>query len=177
MRFCLILVLLLPVNGSVLAAPQNIEVPKESWEPIFFSAINFVSQRNGLTPLRQMDIADGAIEIRVWAGFGLTPLRGVLLQRNGDKWSGRHVPGDDAHKLIPKASWVAIWKRVEALGILTLPDASILPNEVFVLDGMSYVVEINDGKLYRTYHYGNPEHQTWPEARRIIEIWEALQAE
>jgi hypothetical protein len=53
----------------------------------------------------------------------------------------------EVRKVVPQTDWNVLWNRVEAFGILTLPDSSTLPGEVMVLDGTSYVVEINDGKL------------------------------
>jgi hypothetical protein len=44
-------------------------------------------------------------------------------------------------------------------------------------DGVSYVVEINQNHRYRTYHYGNPKEQKWPEAKKIIEIVQTLSDE
>jgi hypothetical protein len=55
-------------------------------------------------------------------------------------------------------------------GIFDLPDSSQLKGEKGVLDGVSYVVEYRRGAEYRTYMYANPEHQSWPEARRMENI-------
>ena len=51
------------------------------------------------------------------------------------------------YELTPKTmDWTNLWDKVEALGILTLPDSSVLPpSEIKFLKGVSYVVEINDG--------------------------------
>src|SRR5262245_4998535 len=178
MRSYLILLLSLAMITPAFAAPNALEIPKASWEPIFFQSINSASKGTGWTPLRQVEIPNGSIEVRLWSGFGLSGLDGLLLRRDGNQWLGLYTSnGVKAREVHPKTSWNALWKRVEALGILTLPDSSTLPGEQMVLDGISYVVEINDGKVYRTYYYGNPQYQVWPEAENIIEIVKTLKGE
>ena len=137
--------------------------------------------------------------------FGSSGLR--LLRNGGGEWTGCYVSGGyfkvqemsqrqswpDEHikaicesylkeakpfyELTPKTSWTRLWEKVEALGILTLPDASTLPNERSVLDGIGYIVEINDGERYRAYLYSNPQEQEWAEAERIIKIIKTLREE
>jgi hypothetical protein len=171
--FIFLVSFLMLASATVLAVPEKIEVPQDSWEPIFFEGINLFCKKVGWVPLRLKNVADGSMEIRVWQGFGLTPLEGVLLRRDGDTWSGFHAKDGkslQARQLTPRSDWQAHWRQMEALGILTLPDASALPNEELFLDGLAIVVEFSDGRVYRTYHYGNPDHQQWPEARKIIQI-------
>jgi hypothetical protein len=169
---------------SAFSAPKKIEIPKAHWEPIFFLAINPLAESASLQPLRQADLPKGALEVRVWVGFGLTPLEGFRLRRDGKQWSGLHAREGLGEKwplsvksVSPKAGWETLWTQVDAMGILTLPDSSTLPDEALCLDGVSYVVEISDGETYRTYMYGNPQEQKWPEAKKIIEIVKILYAE
>jgi hypothetical protein len=176
---------LLALMASCLAAPRNIEVPKATWEPIYFEAIDALSKKVGWKALRKVDIGDGAIEVRVWMGFGGSLLEGFRIRREGSRWSGFHVtdgfdkrqPLRGVREVRPRSNWDALWRKVEVLGILTLPDKSALPDEVLVRDGMSYVVEINEGAHYRTYLYCNPQEQKWPEAKKIMEIVNVLNAE
>jgi hypothetical protein len=44
-----------------------------------------------------------------------------------------------------------------------------------VLDGVSYVVEINKDGHYRTYEYSNPKSQKWPEANKMDGIGQILE--
>jgi hypothetical protein len=83
----------------------------------------------------------------------------------------------EADKVKPKSGWEKLWKEITYLGVLTLPDSSTLPDEEIVLDGVSYVVEINQNNQYRTYQYGNPEAQKRPQAKQIIEIVQILSDE
>ena len=174
MRSSVILIVSLAMITPVFAAPPELEIPQAAWEPIFFNPINWLSEKAGWTPLRQMDIPNDAIEVRVW-WFGPSVPEGLRLRREGDQWLGLYTDGFGVREVHPETGWNALWKRVEALGILTLPDSSTLPpSKVISHDGIAYVVEINDGKRYRTYCYANTEYETWPEAQKIIEIVKTL---
>jgi hypothetical protein len=72
--------------------------------------------------------------------------------------------------LEPCASWESAWLELLELGLMDLPDSTELPGEQSVEDGVAYVIELQSQGKYRTYHYSNPNDQTWPEARRIEKI-------
>ena len=97
-----------------------------------------------------------------------------------EEWKVKHSPDFTVQSFVPvlivtpKTSWENLWNKLEALDILTLPDSSTLPDEWIVPDGRGYVVEINDGEQYRTYHYGSPEHQNWPETKKFMQIVKIL---
>lgn len=173
--------LLIALVSSVTAAPPKLEIPKATWEPIFFESIDALSKRVDWKPLRSLDLGDDGFELRVWVGFGLMPLQGKRIRRVGKEWTGYIVIDGMGEKNLTYnhefplgPEWENEWKKIKELGILTLPDSSNLPDEVGVLDGVSYVVEYSDGSHYRTYMYGNPSFQKWPEAKKVIEIIGAL---
>ncbi len=175
------LLLLLAFVSSVTAAPPRLEVPEATWEPIFFESIDTLSKKAEWKPLRGLDLGDDAFEMRVWVGFGLMQLQGKRIRRVGKEWTGYMVIDESGdrkltynHEFPLGPEWENEWKKIKELGILTLPDSSTLPNEVGVLDGVSYVVEFNDGSHYRTYMYGNPGFQKWPEAKKAIDVVGAL---
>jgi len=184
MRFSRIIPLLFLLAVPAIAAPKKIEIPKAAWTRIFFWGINDLTQKARWTPLREVNVPDGSLEVRVWIGFGTEPLQGIRLCRDGDNWKGFYATDKYPYpfavrKVTPRRTeeWATLWKKVENLGILTLPDSSTLPDEHSVMDGVSYVVEINDGSRYRTYKYGNPGLQKWPEAKKIIAIADVLRDE
>lgn len=80
--------------------------------------------------------------------------------------------------LEPEPSWADLLRDAEQAGLWALPDSSKLPpSRTMTLDGWSLTVELLDGLFYRTYHYSNPQHREWPEARRaerIADIFRAL---
>ncbi len=97
-----------------------------------------------------------------WRGFGLSPLEGVILKRTNGQWSAFHIKTDnyyEAEKVevkelqSPKSGWKSFWKNIIDKEILALPDASEIDCDVSIIDGTSYVVEINQDKNYRTYRY------------------------
>lgn len=66
----------------------------------------------------------------------------------------------------PKSGWEAAWKRLTDAEILILPDGSV-NCKTEALDGISYVVETNVDRKYRTYRYGNPQLANCDEAKRM----------
>jgi hypothetical protein len=157
----------------------RLDVPKDTWEPIFFKSIDERARIANLKTLRAASLPDDDLEVRVWHGFGLTALEGFVLKRAAGEWSAIHLDGIHSNlprseyekKLqTPKAGWEFCWRRLEEAGILTLPDASAIACSAMVNDGMSYVVEFNSKGTYRTYLYDNPDYAKCDEAKRMIAI-------
>jgi len=157
----------------------QLNVPKATWEPIFFKAIDERANFGNLKSLRSAALPDGDVEVRVWHGFGLTALEGFVLKRVAGQWSAIHLDGvtrkvvspESEQKLgTPKFGWDASFRRLEEAGLFTLPDASSLGCNGGATDGMSYVVEFNRDGVYRTYMYDNPDYAKCEEAKRMIYI-------
>lgn len=138
----------------------KIELPDSRWEQIFFKLINKTTELGGLEELRKTSLRGDDIEIRVWRGFGLGDLEGVILKRTNNQWRAFHVKADDYTEPQqvevkelnpPKFGWDSFWKNANEQGLLTLRDPSEKNCEDSGLDGTSYVVEINRNKIYRTY--------------------------
>ncbi len=67
--------------------------------------------------------------------------------------------------------WSSLYRRLDALGIATLPDESTLPKtDVVVHDGSCMVVEVRNDSGYRTYEYCNPHQRKGPEAEAADKI-------
>ena len=180
-------------KGQMIVSPMSpnmaqlkMEIPKATWEPIFFRLINKRAKVAKLNDLRSTEFANNNdLEIRVWMGFGITTLKGYVIKRDGGQWSALKIPGirpqDPRSRvnvsLTPKSGWEQLWNSLQSEGILTLPDSSQLPGGEYFTDGISYVVEINMNKSYRTYMYGSPEIQPQPEARRMTRIAQILNDE
>lgn len=164
----------------------HLDIPKDTWEPIFFEAINERARIANLKSLRAAALPDNDIEVRVWHGFGLTALEGFVLKRVTGEWSAVHLEGihpglrrSEYEKKLqpPKSGWELCWRRLEEGGILTLPDASAVGCSTMVTDGMSYVVEFNDNGTYRTYMYDNPDYAKCNDAKRMIAIGNIISSE
>jgi hypothetical protein len=160
--------------------------PKATWEPIFFEAINERAKIAKLASLRNVNLPEGDLEVRVWGGFGLTPLEGFILKRQAAQWSAIHLEGiyprlprSQYQKSLeaPRSGWDPCWKRLVVAGLLALPDDSELEGKKLITDGFSYVVEINTDSGYRTYRYSNPAWQDFREAKQMLEIGEIISAE
>lgn len=180
--------LLLTLLSIILLAPAAVAqekeklqlvIPEATWEPVFFEHINEGAKAAKLPDLRKLVLTGGDLEIRIWIGFGISELEGFIIRRSNNKWSAFNIKGIDPRLgrknplitfLTPKSGWEIFWNRLKDEGVLILPDASELKDEAVIKDGVSYVVEINTNKTYRTYHYSNPEYQGWKEAKHIIKI-------
>jgi hypothetical protein len=160
----------------------RLDVPKATWEPIFFESIDERAKTAKLRSLRA-PLPEGDLELRVWGGFGLTSLEGFVLRRSSGRWSAIHLDGiyqglpRNKYQLNlsePKSGWDATWQRFVSLGILDLPDAESAGCSTRVNDGFSYVVETNVNSTYRTYMYDNPEYSKCDDAKRMLAIAAAI---
>ncbi len=176
-----LLVFIFPPNGQ--ADEFKRDIPNATWESIYFEPINQLAAKAGWKSLRVGPLPAGSLEIRIWI-ISMMPLRGYALRQDGSHWTGSYLADTVQHtnlvmasNLTPKSGWDKLWSRLVQLDLLTLPDSCTLQGEKGFFDGVSYVVEMNHDGGYRTYQYGNPEEQTWPEAKKIQSIVEALQVE
>ena len=138
----------------------EIELSNSGWEQIFFRTINRTTELGGLDELRKTSLKRDDIEVRVWRGFGLEGLEGVILKRTNKQWKAFHVKADvyaEPQRVElkalnpPKSGWDSLWKMATEHGLLTLRDPSEINCEDSGFDGTSYVVEINQNNFYRTY--------------------------
>ena len=137
----------------------EVQLPNANWERIFFTAIDRTTTQGKLDELRKTKLRRGDIEVRVWRGFGLGNLEGVILKRTNDDWKAFHVKADDpseprqvdVNELHPKSGWGPFWNKLTEKGLLTLRDPSEVGCEDVGIDGNGYVVEVNQDKVYRTY--------------------------
>jgi len=189
MKQAILLALLLSACAGVAQSPKpepvksqtsqfKSIVPDASWERISFQSINERASLANLSTLR-MELKKDDLELRIWNGFGLTALEGFVLRRNAGQWSAIHLDGihpklpREKHQKdlpAPKSGWNEFWRKLVEMGIFTLPDAYEIGCSTFMLDGMSYVVEINHEFTYRTYMYDNPSYAKCEQARRMISI-------
>jgi hypothetical protein len=164
----------------------RLDIPKDIWEPIFFKSINERARVANLSNLREVTLPSDDLEVRVWAGFGLTTLEGFNLKRTDGQWSAIHLEGISARLprseyqrtlQAPESGWETCWKRLVDAGIATLPDAEAIHCNPHINDGFSYVVEFNMNKTYQTYMYENPDAAKCSEAKQMMNISEIIAEE
>ncbi len=148
-----------------------------------FPLINERTTIAGLQNLQTLRLAPEDFEIRIWHGFGLIVPSGLILKRMGGKWTALHLTSaskerhqSDSERVLiePKSGWQSCWSRLTNAGVLTLPDATQLGKEPVDPGVLSYVVELNIGGEYRTYHYTYPEANEHREAKQMIEIGDII---
>ena len=179
------------LEGNYLRQGQNLEMPTRAtpearWEPIFFKAINDHTSQAKIPELRTVLLTGDDFEIRVWVGFGINGVDGIILRHSSHQWTAVHLHGmserppfvlNVSNLEAPRSGWEVAWQRLTQAGILTLPDASVVGCNTHRFDGTNYVVEINEYSRYRTYLYDNPTYSQCAEARQTLKIGEILAEE
>lgn len=177
------------INHSRNQEPR-VMLPDARWVPIFFEStglasksINERTKEANLQSLRTLLLPDKDLEVRVWAGFGVEGVDGFILRRYSNQWSAIYLrgmaerppfPNSQTALGTPKSGWEPVWQSLIGAGIVTLPDASALGCDTYGKDGMSYVVEINMNKTYRTYSYPDPKYLECEEAKQMKRIAEII---
>jgi hypothetical protein len=175
-------------KGAAVNRPASefkLIVPDAIWEKIFFESINERAHIASLGSLR-VALPKDDLELRVWNGFGLTALEGFVLRRRSGTWSAVHLDGihpglpkREYQKQLsaPKSGWDNVWRKLVEMEITILPDAEEIGCSTTMLDGMSYVVELNYELTYRTYLYDNPSYAKCEQAKRMISIGNFIASE
>jgi hypothetical protein len=135
--------------------------------------------------LRKTDFAKNDLEIRIWRGFGLSDLEGITFNKINNEWSAFHIRANHyieptnakVTKLnTPKSGWETFWNKITGLGILTFPDSFEINCNNTGIDGMSYVIEYQHNKVYRTYMY-SMNFSNCDEAKQVEKIGEIVAEE
>lgn len=121
----------------------------------------------GIPDLHTKALPMGDVEVRVWSLPAFNPASVFILKRTQGHWNAallgplaKEIPGNQTefHSHLG-VSWEALWNKLLAEGILTLPEGSCLKDYYAVNDGIGYMVEINLAGVYRLYGYLNPQFQ------------------
>lgn len=166
--------------------PQ-LDIPNANWEKIFFKEINNVTNLAELGKLREKRLPENDIEIRIWEGFGLEDLEGMIFTRKDNFWTAYYVKSNN-HRYSteakvtriynsPKSGWKSFMNQLYEKELLTLPDSGETDCEVSMIDGRVYVVEIYKDKIYRTYKYVSVSEPKCEGGRKINEIAEIIAKE
>jgi hypothetical protein len=158
-------------------------VPKTSAETKYFPAISQFAKAAKLNDLRANPLPADESEVRIWTGFGKSPLKGYVIRR-GKADFARFVQASSGpdnvtvSDLAPTdGDWFETWRKLTAEGLLSLPDFSQLPagvDESGLKNSETIVFESSADGIYRVYYYPAVNAQTWPEAKRAIQIVKSL---
>lgn len=160
-------------------------LPSSRWDSLLFQEINQATDFSNLKELRKTNVKEGDIEIRVWRGFGLSPLEGVVFNRTDGEWSGLHIKikkdrnyeieGVEIKRLYPpKSGWESFWKELSDKGIVTVQQSLENECDISGFDGVVYVVEINQHMTYRNYSYPEGNGEKCRGAKQTEEIGEII---
>lgn len=167
------------------AQTLQLDIPDSPWEPAFFEALEERTMAVSLPSLRTVFLQEEDIEVRFWYDR-LEIVNGVVIRRVGQEWSASwlyqmedHLPSSAQLVTLdpPKSGWEAFWKNLVNAGILTLPDSPRPQCPAEALDGISYIVETNVNRKYRTYMYSNPQLMKCSEAKQMLQLEEMIRQE
>ena len=151
------------------------------FDPIFMKDINLATSMADIADLREISLIGDDIEVRIWRSYSLPTLEGVFLKRTAGEWSGLHlrVKGDDHVQTTevkqlntPEIGWDLFWAKIAEKGILLLPITAENECDIRYIDGILYVVEISQNKMYRNYQY--QQGTDCRESKQMTEIGEII---
>jgi len=195
-RIALLIMILIGFAATVfLAVNRNatsdgtqalqLEIPDSPWERSFFESLEERTKAVGLPALRTVVLPEDDLEVRFWYE-GLEIISGVVIRRTGQEWSANwiyqredHLPSSAQMVTLapPRSGWDVAWKNLVNAGILTLPDSPRPQCPAEALDGISYIVETNVNRKYRTFSYSNPQLMKCSEAKQMLQLQETIYQE
>lgn len=161
-----------------------IEHRERPWERMIFKTIDERRKGTDLKSLKQVEVANGSAEIRIWVGFDLSPLRALILRGKGDEWSASYLRGsnestdlgrDEMPLPPPRNGWPALWEKLNSHQFLNLPDATEIGIDSKYIDSRIIVVEIKKGTDYRAYHMFGLEAPKELEYAPVRQLRDALE--
>ena len=149
--------------------------------PAFFEQIETRTTAVNLPPLRTAVLPENDLEVHFWYE-GMEIIHGVVIRRMGQQWSANWIyqtvdSKPSSAKMVsldhrnPGRCCGRVWSMQE---FLTLPDSPRPRCSSGALDGISYIVETNVNRTYRTYMYSNPQLMECPEAKQMLELEQTL---
>jgi hypothetical protein len=167
---------------SASATTPVAATPERVVEAMLSQETDRVAAIAGLSKPSSSNVGNDDVEVRVWYGFGLFPLEGLVISRKQGEWSAIHLKADSHYQpkkvsrntlKPPKSGWEICWQQLVNAGVLTLPDGIDPPDP----DAEGYEVQIRNGASYRSYHYVAPEYSELPSAKHMLEIGDIISNE
>jgi hypothetical protein len=155
----------------------------QSTEDAFVPYARAAAFRAGLPDLEEMQISRGDIGLRLWDGFGLTGIRGLVLQRTRGVWRASLVEpkvsggGYRVRQLPDTVAWAERWAEAIRAGLLNVEPVASRADGLVARDGYAVVVELYEGGRYRTAGSEAVDAPCGTDTRRLLEIAEILLGE
>src|SRR5260221_14398401 len=97
--FLIVLTLIFVACSSNNGPGQNsvqLVADQKPWEKIYFQPIEEKLHDARIEQLRTATLTANSVEIRIWAGFDTSPLRGLILRREAGESAAQFLPPSDA---------------------------------------------------------------------------------
>jgi len=173
-------------NGLQKQKSEPGKITQKAWERIFFPIIKKRLNGINIKDLKDQEMLSNSREIRIWVGFSIDPLKGIIMRENNGEWSAVYIPPSDyvSNKSLPpytvpppQSGWKSLWNNLERLGIYTLSDATDIGADNMYPDAVGVVIEIKTPNSYRAYNYNGFATSEKPEAKKVKEIVATLSHE
>jgi hypothetical protein len=174
------------LTNSASSSTDRNRIPKED-ESAFYDELDKRAKLSSEASLRRTTQDKVDLEIRVWIGFGLDPVKGMILRKRGAYWKAVFMPpledsGKKREKTIvalaePVSGWDVFWTRLETQDILSLPDDSVVGAVEPFPDSEGVFVEVLNKDGYRNYSYNAPCESKVDEGRKLVNILEILSSD
>ena len=175
------------ISSNAQQPPElRVIIPKARGVQFLTNQIDQRAAEENLPVLRTTLLPKDDLEVRFWSVVSHYGIDGLVLRRSANEWSSIYLYGysqDPNFKKYqkqgrpPLSGWARAWAHLVDTGILDLPDASEVQCNVFGYDGITYVVETNENRPYRTYIYDNPMFAKCDEAKQMLKLIEILNSE
>lgn len=123
--------------------------------------------------LEKLENGFDSMQIRIWYGYAFKDTGQLVLFKNeNNKWTSELLTlsfkvnenkdsvwsiGKTLSRRNPKSGWDNFIKKLLDYQILSLPDMSMIDENITIADGDAFTVEIATKKNYRFYQYQEPE--------------------
>ena len=121
------------------------------------------------------------LEVRIHRWTALEGGETLLVRRIGSEWSA-FLLGDGVRfsclyqrPVPPKSDWNQLWSTLLSKGLLEIPEGQL--GRLVVEDGDGFDIEITHEGRLRRIEIPQPRSQTFPEAKRILDISDLIWGE
>ena len=150
---------------------------------IFSKDHKLATSMANMSDLREVSLGADEIEVRIWRAYDLSTLEGVFIKRVKGDSSGLHFRfNTDEHGEVqaaeveqlktPAVGWSLFFGKLAEKGIFLLPLTPENECDTRYIDGIRYIVEINQNYTYRNYQY--IQGDGCRESKQMTEIGEII---
>jgi len=171
-----ILILVCSTTAGSISGAWAVQSP----EPRLIGYAREAGAQAGLPNLEAAALDSGEVEVRLWDGFGLSGIRGLILRRTGGQWQALRVEpgvnshGYQVHPIADRVSWGERWSEAVAAGLRHVEPWAERKDGLVARDGYAVVLELKESGRYQSAGSVALDAACGAARRRLLEIAEVL---